>query len=68
MQKSVISRMENHAENINLSTLEKVANVLGMHFNIKMIREVHTSLRSYIKKNSSLLIPSHDKDKNNLIK
>jgi len=33
-QKSAISRMENHAEDMRLSTLFKIASVLGKHVNI----------------------------------
>jgi len=33
-KKSVISRMENHAEDVRLSTLEKVASVLGKKLQI----------------------------------
>jgi N-acyl homoserine lactone hydrolase len=44
--------------------IEENSNVPGMHFNIKMIREVHTKLREYTKVNTSLLVPSHDKDIN----
>jgi ribosome-binding protein aMBF1 (putative translation factor) len=32
--KSVISRMENHAEDVRLSTLSKVAHALGRHVRI----------------------------------
>ena len=35
-KKSVISRMENHAEDIRLSTIEKVAKVLGKKVLIKI--------------------------------
>ncbi|MEI1280098.1 helix-turn-helix transcriptional regulator [Leptospira venezuelensis] len=35
-KKSVISRMENHAEDIRLSTLEKVAKVLGKKLHISI--------------------------------
>ena len=35
-KKSVISRMENHAEDIRLSTLEKVAKVLGKKIHISI--------------------------------
>ena len=35
--KSAISRMENHAEDIKLSTLNKVANALGKSLNIRII-------------------------------
>ena len=35
-KKSVISRMENHAEDIRLSTLEKVAEVFGKKLLIKI--------------------------------
>ncbi|MFB5649393.1 helix-turn-helix domain-containing protein [Leptospira wolffii] len=35
-KKSVISRMENHAEDIRLSTLEKVARVLGKKLHISI--------------------------------
>ena len=34
--KSVISRMENHATDVRLSTLEKVANVFGKRLKISM--------------------------------
>lgn len=33
-KKTAISRIENHAEDIKLSTLEKVASVLGKHIKI----------------------------------
>lgn len=33
-KKTAISRIENHAEDIKLSTLEKVAAALGKHLNI----------------------------------
>ena len=33
-QKTAISRIENHAEDIKLSTLEKVASALGKHITI----------------------------------
>lgn len=36
-KKSVISRMENHAEDVRLSTLEKVAEVLGKRILIKIV-------------------------------
>ena len=35
-KKSVISRMENHAEDIRLSTLEKVAAILGKKLTISI--------------------------------
>lgn len=35
-KKSAISRIENHAEDIRLSTLEKYARVLGMKLNISL--------------------------------
>ncbi|HDP68063.1 MAG TPA: XRE family transcriptional regulator [Candidatus Marinimicrobia bacterium] len=35
-KKSAISRMENHAEDIRLSTLEKYARVLGMKLQISI--------------------------------
>ena len=35
-QKTAISRIENHAEDIKLSTLEKVAAALGKHIRIAM--------------------------------
>ena len=34
IRKSAISRIENHAENIKLSTLEKFANALGKRLEI----------------------------------
>lgn len=34
--KSVISRIENHAEHVNLSTLERVASALGKRLEIKI--------------------------------
>ena len=34
--KSAISRIENHAEDIKLSTLEKFAHALGKHLRIKV--------------------------------
>lgn len=36
-KKSVISRMENHAEDIRLSTLEKVIEVLGKKIQIRIV-------------------------------
>ena len=36
-KKSAISRMENHAENIKLSTLEKFASVLGRKVEVSII-------------------------------
>lgn len=35
-KKSAISRIENHAEDIKLSTLEKVASALGKHIYMKV--------------------------------
>lgn len=35
-QKTAISRIENHAEDIKLSTLEKVARALGKHLTISI--------------------------------
>ena len=35
-QKTAISRIENHAEDIKLSTLEKVAAALGKHLSVKI--------------------------------
>lgn len=35
--KSTISRMENHAEDIKISTLEKVANALGKKIKISFV-------------------------------
>ena len=35
-QKTAISRIENHAEDIKLSTLEKVASALGKHIRVAM--------------------------------
>ncbi len=35
-KKSAISRIENHAEDIKLSTLEKFANSLGMNIEIRI--------------------------------
>ena len=35
-QKTAISRIENHAEDIKLSTLEKVATALGKHLEINI--------------------------------
>ncbi len=35
-KKSAISRIENHAEDIKLSTLEKFANALGKHLQLKV--------------------------------
>ncbi len=35
--KSAVSRMENHAEDIKLSTLNKVANALGKSLNISLV-------------------------------
>lgn len=36
-KKSVISRMENHSENIRLSTLEKIASVFGRQLKVSML-------------------------------
>lgn len=36
-KKSVISRMENHAEDIRLSTLEKIVEVLGKRIQIRIV-------------------------------
>lgn len=36
-KKSVISRMENHSENIKLSTLQKVAAVFGKQLRVSML-------------------------------
>ncbi len=36
-KKSVISRMENHAEDIKLSTLEKIVDVLGKRIQIRIV-------------------------------
>ena len=36
-KKSVISRMENHSEDIRLSTLQKVASVFGKRIQIAMM-------------------------------
>ena len=36
-QKSVISRMENHSEDIRLSTLQKVASVFGKQLRVAML-------------------------------
>jgi HTH-type transcriptional regulator / antitoxin HipB len=35
-QKTAISRIENHAEDIKLSTLKRVASALGKHIEIKI--------------------------------
>ena len=35
-QKSAISRIENHAEDIRLSTLEKFAKAIGRHLEVKL--------------------------------
>lgn len=35
-QKSAISRIENHAEDIKLSTLEKFAHALGKHLRVEV--------------------------------
>ncbi len=35
--KSVISRMENHAKDIRLSTLEKFAKALGRHIHVALL-------------------------------
>ena len=35
-KKTAISRIENHAEDIKLSTLERVASSLGKHLEVKM--------------------------------
>jgi HTH-type transcriptional regulator/antitoxin HipB len=37
-KKSAISRIENHAEDIRLSTLEKYANALGMRIRVQLTR------------------------------
>ena len=34
--KSAISRMENHAEDVRLSTLEKIANALDLELEVKL--------------------------------
>lgn len=36
-QKSAISRIENHAEDIKLSTLEKFAHALGKHLRLEVV-------------------------------
>ena len=36
-KKSVISRMENHSEDIRLSTLQKVASVFGKQLKVAML-------------------------------
>ena len=36
-KKSVISRMENHAEDVRLSTLEKIANVFGRQLKVSIL-------------------------------
>ena len=36
-QKTAISRIENHAEDIKLSTLEKVAGALGKHIKVAIV-------------------------------
>ena len=36
-KKSVISRMENHAEDVRLSTLEKIANVFGLQLKVSIL-------------------------------
>ena len=36
-KKSVISRMENHSEDVRLSTLQKVANIFGKNLRIAMM-------------------------------
>jgi transcriptional regulator with XRE-family HTH domain len=36
-KKSAISRIENHAEDIRLSTLEKYANALGMKIRVQLM-------------------------------
>ena len=36
-KKSVISRMENHSEDIRLSTLQKVASVFGKQLRVAML-------------------------------
>ncbi|UTC61315.1 helix-turn-helix transcriptional regulator [Treponema sp. OMZ 787] len=36
-KKSVISRMENHSEDVRLSTLEKIANVFGRQVKISIL-------------------------------
>lgn len=36
-KKSVISRMENHSEDIRLSTLEKIASVFGRQLKVSML-------------------------------
>lgn len=36
-KKSVISRMENHSEDVRLSTLEKIATVFGRQLKISML-------------------------------
>jgi len=36
-KKSAISRIENHAEDIKLSTLEKFAHALGKHLRLEVV-------------------------------
>ena len=36
-KKTAISRIENHAEDIKLSTLERVATVLGKHLQVNIV-------------------------------
>jgi hypothetical protein len=36
-KKSVISRMENHSEDVRLSTLEKIASVFGRQLKVSML-------------------------------
>lgn len=36
-QKTAISRLENHAEGIRLSTLEKIAVALGRHVEVRIV-------------------------------
>ena len=36
-KKSVISRMENHSEDVRLSTLQKVASVFGKQLKVAML-------------------------------
>lgn len=44
-KKSVISRMENHSEDIRLSTLQRVAEVFGKRVQIAIEESVHQNSR-----------------------
>ena len=43
-KKSVISRIENHSEDIRLSTLQKVASVFGKQLRVAMLQNCHNTV------------------------